>query len=153
MPNSASAAYPRSDAMEEWRDVDLGDKASYSESERYKNDSRREWWLEITNPVPKFPDPDGPMASKGLRPDKASYLQRFQKITKKWAHFARTFLPFTIRYISRTTVNSWSILDQNLSSKWRHFRLFTQRNLSLQIFFLAFALLSFRHAQDIQLTI
>ena len=80
--------------MEEWRDVDLGDKASYSESERYKNDSRREWWLEITNPVPKFPDPDGPMASKGLRPDKASYLQRFQKITKNMGPLRSHFFTF-----------------------------------------------------------
>ena len=76
------SAYPKSDAMDEWRDVDLGDTASNSESERYKNDSRREWWLEMTKPVPKFPDPDGPMPSKGLRPDKASYLQRFRKISK-----------------------------------------------------------------------
>ena len=66
-------SYPRSDAMEEWRDVDLGDTASYSESERYKKDSRREWWLEITNPG--FPDPDE-LGSKGLRPDEPSYLQR-----------------------------------------------------------------------------
>ena len=85
------SAYPKSDAMDEWRDVDLGDTASNSESERYKNDSRREWWLEMTKPVPKFPDPDGPMPSKGLRPDKASYLQRFPKIRKikliSLAHF------------------------------------------------------------------
>ena len=57
----------------------------------------------MTKPVPKFPDPDGPMPSKGLRPDKASYLQRFPKISKitliSLAHFYYLLLLDKITWI------------------------------------------------------
>ena len=38
-PSTKMKSYPKSDAIDECRDVDFGDKASYSESERYKKDS------------------------------------------------------------------------------------------------------------------
>ena len=75
------SSYPRSDAIEECLENDLGDWALKSESDLYRNDSLLEWCkLERSNP-----DPDGPLGprpSKGLRPgeDPSNLKWKWKKV-------------------------------------------------------------------------